>query len=253
MRRIGYLLVGMTVLFTLALCVGCTKSAGSDSSTTTDATADSTQTGNAQTDDTQSGNTYTIVHTDATPDWDTIPTLDIDLQPWGDPVDISAWAQVCYSDDTIFVHMWAREADIRAFYTREDVTGDPYKDSCLEFFFSPIPGDDRYINIEMNPNCCMHVAIGTNRYDRVRMIAANDLTPISSYTDDGWEIEYQIPFSFIRTFYPDFNPQSGDQMRANFYKCGNLTVQKHYITWNPVNSSRPDFHRPQDFGTLVFQ
>ncbi len=198
-------------------------------------------------------NSYTVTHVAGAPDWDTIPTLDISNQPWGDPVDIAAHAQVCCSDDTLYVHMWAQEADIRAEYAADDLQGKPYEDSCLEFFFAPVSGDDRYLNIEMNPNCCTRMEIGTERNNRVRLLPADGvLQATSTYTDDGWEIEYQVPFDFIRTLYPDFSVESGTTIGANFYKCGNLTVQKHYLSWNPVTSETPDFHRPQDFGELVF-
>jgi hypothetical protein len=71
-------------------------------------------------------------------------------------------------------------------------------------------------------------------------------------TEDGWEITYQIPYSFLRLFYPDFQAAPGKKMRANFYKCGDYTVQEHYLSWNPVESQIPDFHRPESFGQLIF-
>ena len=40
---------------------------------------------------------------------------------------------------------------------------------------------------------------------------------------------------------------------ANFYKCGDDTTKPHYISWNPVKSINPDFHRPEHFGILNFQ
>ena len=39
---------------------------------------------------------------------------------------------------------------------------------------------------------------------------------------------------------------------ANFYKCGDLTVNKHYLAWQPVGTERPDYHRPEYFGPMVF-
>ncbi|MBR5570284.1 MAG: hypothetical protein IKW10_05250 [Oscillospiraceae bacterium] len=40
-------------------------------------------------------------------------------------------------------------------------------------------------------------------------------------------------------------------IRANCYKCGDLTPKPHYLSWNPVTSPNPDFHRPQDFGLMT--
>ena len=30
------------------------------------------------------------------------------------------------------------------------------------------------------------------------------------------------------------------------------TLQAHYLSWNPVTSDAPDFHRPEDFGIMRF-
>ena len=42
-------------------------------------------------------------------------------------------------------------------------------------------------------------------------------------------------------------------MRGNFYKCGNLTTNKHYLAWNHVDSETPNFHVPESFGTLMIE
>ena len=39
-------------------------------------------------------------------------------------------------------------------------------------------------------------------------------------------------------------------MTANFYKCGG--AEPNYLMWRPINTERPQFHRPQDFDTLSF-
>lgn len=197
---------------------------------------------------------YTITYVEDQPDWQEIPTLDIDHQQWTDPVDIKAYAQLCYSDDELFVHMWADEENIRAEHPKSDPLGHTYEDSCLEFFFSPVTGDERYMNFEYNPNCCVCIQIGKTKEDRIRMAFEEDIfNARSSRIDGGWEIEYSIPFDFLRNLYTDFEAVSGEQIYGNFYKGGNLTVQKHYISWSPVDSEEPNFHSPQDFGVLIFE
>ena len=61
-----------------------------------------------------------------------------------------------------------------------------------------------------------------------------------------------LSFSFLSFFFPDFRAESGAEMRANFYKCGDKTVTPHYLAWNPIHTPAPAFHRPQDFGRLIF-
>lgn len=238
-KRVGLILV--CLLSTLVLVVGAVFTCGTTGRSSSGITVKAT------------ANRYTITHVTAEPDWSTVPVLDMDNQPWTDPVDISAHAQICYGDDALYVHLWAREANIRAEYTSTDVQGNPFEDSCMEFFFAPVANDARYFNIEMNPNCCIYLGVGTGRYDRVRMLdGIETLQPVATRTADGWDLTYKVPFEFIRTIFPNFQAKTGGVMLGNLYKCGNLTVQKHYLSWNPMSSEKPDFHRPQDFGVLVF-
>ena len=193
---------------------------------------------------------YTIARVSGRPDWDAIPALDIDEQLWRPRVDIAARAQIAWDDENLYVRLSAREAHIRA--EHDSPTGMPCEDSCLEFFFSPIPGDPRYFNIEFNPNACMYLGWGDGR-NLNRLLPERDwLEPEARRTAEGWWIEYRVPFDFVRMFAPDFQPKPGDRIRANCYKCGDLTVHEHYLAWNPCTSAEPAFHRPQDFGEMIF-
>ena len=40
------------------------------------------------------------------------------------------------------------------------------------------------------------------------------------------------------------------RIRANFYKCGDKTAHPHFLSWSPVSTEKPDFHRPEFFGEL---
>ena len=196
--------------------------------------------------------THTIPRKPKELDWEQIPSVQIDHLLWTPPVNITATAQICYDDTALYLHLSATEAHIRAEHT--GLLGQPCEDSCLEFFFSPCSGDNRYFNVEFNPNCCMYLGIGTGAEDLVRLIPGDQTLfhPNAARTADGWEITYQIPFSFIKRFFPEFAPASGKTMRANFFKCGDLTLQEHYLSWNMVTSKTPAFHRTCDFGMLEF-
>ena len=45
----------------------------------------------------------------------------------------------------------------------------------------------------------------------------------------------------------------GKEIRANFYKCGDELDKPHYLSWNPINLEKPNFHCPEFFGTLFFE
>ena len=195
---------------------------------------------------------YTILQKPEILDWNSIPVVCIDTRLWTPEIDIAASAQVCYDAEALYVRLTAKEAYIRA--EESGPLGIPCRDSCLEFFFSPVANDKRYFNLEFNPRKCMYLGLGTGRDDSIRLLPDPDnvFHPCTARTEDGWEISYQIPFSFIKLFFTDFIAAPGKKMLANFYKCGDYTVQEHYFAWKPVNNTTPDFHRPEYFGELIF-
>ena len=198
-------------------------------------------------------NTYKIVKKPSILNWNEIPVANIGIQLQDKPVDISATAQLCYDNDTLYVRLAAKETNIRAEYN--GLLDAPCEDSCLEFFFCPIYGDDRYFNIEYNPNSCIYLGIASCLNDLVRLIPefGFPFSPITVVDSEGWEISYKIPFEFIRRFFPEFNPTTGTKMKGNFYKCGDLTVEEHYLCWNQITSDPVSFHRVCDFGILEFE
>ncbi len=188
-------------------------------------------------------------------DWQSVPTVNMDLNYKYDVKDISAAAQIAYTPNEILVHLFAKEKDIR-----KEETGDlgmPCFDSCLEFFFCPNYDEDRYFNIEFNPNGCMFLGLGVSNITRhTRLIAdPKELFDIKvNFTNDGWEVFYKIPLEFIQRFFPDFKLESGNKIRANLYKCGDKCVQPHYFSWCPVVPlPASSFHNPKIFGEMIFE
>jgi hypothetical protein len=233
-RLIASFVISALVVMSAAMFAGCART----TATGTDESA---------------SKSYTIARISGKPDWESVPIADIDVFPWpAYKADIIAHAQLCYDDEAFYVRMWAQEADIRAEYQKTDLMPNTFEDSCLELFIMPVENDARYMNFEINPNCAMAGEIGTTKTDRVKLVSmADSFEATSVRIDNGWEVRYKIPFSYIKAFYPDFTQTSGTQMRGNFYKCGNLTKHEHFIVWNQVESEQPNFHVPNNFGALV--
>ena len=186
-------------------------------------------------------------------DWKALPSLPIDHLLWCEDAGVQAFAQLCYDEEALYIHLYAKEADIRA--EESGPLCQPCEDSCLEFFFCPIPGDPRYLNIEFNSTCCMYLGVCTDHFNINRIVfeGKNLFEPVANRTEDGWEITYKVPVSFVRNFFPEFAPASGKGITANFYKCGDQTVKPHYMSWNLVDTADPDFHLSQFFGELTFE
>ena len=186
------------------------------------------------------------------PDWEKVEAVELEHQPWLEKCDVAAKAQLCHDGENLYVRMEAKEANIRA--QQEGPLDQVCNDSCMEFFFAPKADDPRYFNFEWNLIKNAYVGFGAQRKTRVRQILKNPLDtfmPEAQRTADGWRIAYRIPLSFIRLYVPEF--AFAGEAACNFYKCGDLTQTPHYLAWAPLTSDTPDYHRRQDFGTLVFE
>ena len=186
------------------------------------------------------------------PDWDAVPAAELTHCGWTPVCPIRARAQLCCDGEALHVRMTAVESPIRA--TLTGALEQVCNDSCLEFFFAPRADDPRYFNFEWNKLGALSLSFGTLRASRVRQVPkrAVELFRFRSFeTADGWGVEYAIPLAFLRTYYPDYR-FAGDAA-GNFYKCGDETETVHFLSWAPMSSETPDFHRRGDFGVLHFE
>jgi hypothetical protein len=136
-----------------------------------------------------------------------------------------------------------------------------HRDSCVEFFIDP---DQKgyYYNFEFNCIGTIHLAYGPNRKERTYVPSDRILNSIYTASTLGtesfeektgdfkWEMVVAIPKS-VFIYHPNLNLK-GLESKANFYKCGDDTQKPHYLSWVPIYTAQPDFHRPEYFGTVNF-
>ena len=147
--------------------------------------------------------------------------------------------------------------DLRA--TALEDNGHSWEDSCVEFFVEN-PTDGSYYNFELT---CIGSLLASNkrsRHDGTRF-TPEQLSRIKRFstlpheaieerdTVRSWTVAMLIPFDLIGVD-PDALPE---KLRGNFYKCGDLTAHPHFVSWNPVGTPKPDFHRPDFFGDLYLR
>lgn len=132
-----------------------------------------------------------------------------------------------------------------------------WEDSCCEFFIQS--GEDGYFNIEITCIGSILMAFGKARDGRVRL-SDSDVARIrrwsslekKQYLEEGgsfsWNVTVLIPFTLIGLD-PDNLPA---QVSGNFYKCADLSAHPHFLSWSPIDTENPDFHRPEFFGKLFF-
>ena len=66
-----------------------------------------------------------------------------------------------------------------------------------------------------------------------------------------WHLAIVLPATaFFKHHITSFD---GMAATANFYKCGDLLAQPHFLSWNKIDIAKPDFHRPDFFGKITFE
>jgi hypothetical protein len=196
--------------------------------------------------------TYTIPRVEGSPDWDSIEKAPVDSKPWKEfPLSMEVFAQVCHNGGALQARLSAGEEDPLARFSGD--TDMVCLDSCLEFFFSPM-ADGRYFNFEFNPRGALYLGFGLGRDFTARLLIKNyrDFFAVKPFSGGGfWGVEFMVPADFITLYCPGFTLEKGRALTGNFYKCGDETKTPHYLVWNPVNTEKPDYHRPEFFGRLM--
>ncbi len=136
-----------------------------------------------------------------------------------------------------------------------------WEDSCVEFFCQ-VPGEPTYMNFETN---CIGTMVASRRKSRTEDVvpfSPEQMAQITRWSSLGerraitdmdaqqrdWEVEIRIPWLLI---IGQTTPVFPVHLKANFYKCGDKTRLPHFVSWQPIDTPSPDFHRPEFFGDLT--
>lgn len=161
---------------------------------------------------------------------------------------------IAYSDTHIFLKYFVAEKEIRAHANQPQ--GPVWEDACVEFFVS-FDGDGGYYNFEFNCIGNLLAAFGPSKAERTfldKEVVKSIVTyaGIVRHEDDDiqWELTAAIPVSaFVHSY---IDSLQGICCNANFYKCGDLLSDPHFVAWSNIESAAPNFHLPEFFGVLEF-
>lgn len=181
---------------------------------------------------------------------------------------------VLYNDYNLYVllltqglHETKPRANVRAFQ------GPVHLDSCLEFFLSYDPNHKRYMNIETNALATKYIAVGDGRKNRynpnaeeassiiIESVRFGDPALKRLKFDYDWGVFIHLPIRFLASYWPEILDDEGNlnalkpgqKIKGNFYKCGDDTEVPHFFSWSPIETEKPDFHRPEFFGQLIME
>lgn len=165
---------------------------------------------------------------------------------------------IAHSRTAIYIDFFVRCNYLRAVNYKNN--SDVYQDSCVEFFVQPDPADPHYFNFEFNCIGTIHTARRLDRHSG-ELLADDQLDRVMRYPSCGtkpfqevegmfnWNLLVAIPLDMIGV-----SCQNGPvKMRGNFYKCADMTSVPHFLSWNPIDTPTPDFHRPEFFGDIILE
>lgn len=164
-----------------------------------------------------------------------------------------------HTGDALLLHYRVQEQSVRAVSTADQQH--IWEDSCAEFFIMPA-ADGFYYNLECNCTGKLLVAVGKDRNER-RPAPPEAMKAVDRWASLGcqpfdvreepttWELALRVP---IGTFFRhDLKSLSGLVAKGNIYKCGDMLPVPHFLSWNPIHTVSPDFHRPEFFGEIAFE
>lgn len=180
---------------------------------------------------------------------------DIGCQNWSDdyPYKPKVIFRIAHTGNQIFLQYDIEEQYIRALVVQDNDC--VWEDSCCEFFIAP-ENDGWYYNLECN--CIGTLLLGVGKGKDNRELAPKEhLEKVMRWTSlkrhsiplkkgvFHWQIALIIPFQAF--FKHNLNSMSGRTVLCNFYKCGDKLSKPHFLSWRPVKSPIPDFHKTNSF------
>lgn len=182
--------------------------------------------------------------------------FDVDCVNWPEafPYAPLCGGRIARTQDALVVDFRVSGLDLRARNTEDN--GRQWEDSCVEVFIQD-PEDGNYYNFEINALGKVLACTGPDRHNRtprpveemedILRFSQVEGGPIEEEGIHTWRVGVVIPFYLIGID-PENLPRS---IKANFYKCGDKTAHPHFLSWSPVETPKPDFHRPEFFGELI--
>lgn len=178
----------------------------------------------------------------------------IDQINWKDdfPKYLPVSVRLLHDGDLLYLYYTVTGEAVRAANTED--FGSVWEDSCVEFFMQR-EGESIYRNFE----CNILGVLLSRRHESREKGEKQDVSSIFRFSTichryerdrqvSDWSMYLEIPKSTLG--FDVHESLSGQKIKANFYKCGDKTPEPHFLSWNPIDLPKPNFHVPQFFGLL---
>ena len=127
--------------------------------------------------------------------------------------------------------------------------GSSWEDSCVEIFLQNPANPAEYFNFETTSRGYLLAAHGPDRQSRTKLsqqeidsvVRTKELASVAGNLV-CWGVTVQIPATIfgLKSF-------DGVSLKGNLYKCADKSKTPHYLSAFPIETEKPDFHRPEFF------
>jgi hypothetical protein len=178
-------------------------------------------------------------------------------------------AKILHDDEGLYVIFHV--ADRHVVCTRTENQSLTSKDSCVEIYLQPFPGEKGYFNFEMNCGGALLLFYvidptrnnpGIFRYkhivpesliDTMRIYHSLPKTLAAEITEPvEWTVEYFVPYSLLEAYVGQLPPPEKRNWRGNFHKCADESSHPHWASWSPIGDEL-NFHVPKYFAPFQFE
>lgn len=164
---------------------------------------------------------------------------------------------IAHNGPELFIHFTVQENYTMALVTEDN--GEVWTDSCVEFFLAL--DNSGYYNFEFS---CIGKALLGFRKERPNAVHAtretlDTIKRLSSLGDKNfqekqlnhaWSLTVAIPATAL--FKHHIETWQGISAWTNLYKCGDKLSTPHYLSWQPIDTPRPNFHVVKCFTEVKF-
>jgi cellulose/xylan binding protein with CBM9 domain len=165
---------------------------------------------------------------------------------------------IAHTGNCILLKYFVKEKTIRIVHYADN--SPVHEDSCVEFFIAFDKGEE-YYNLEFNCEGTCLFGFGINTLQRklvdadvIRTIRRQSAIKSNMSGEEhsiSWELALIIPVEVF--VYHKISSLKNMHCKVNFYKCGDKLPEPHFLSWQDLKASAPDFHLPEFFGDAFFE
>lgn len=175
------------------------------------------------------------------PIWSEATAISILHTNLGDPAPVQTEVRLAYDDAKLYIAYLAKEPNVASL--KETVTkrdGPVFYDDSLELFIDPWARRREYFQLSAN-------LLGAQFDAKVNDSGVNlEWSAAGARNADGWSIEVAIPFASLGVE----PPKPGTAWAINFARNRWVKGEPEYLAWSAPYGG---FHRPERFGTIIFE